>query len=60
MIEKVKAKANELYSHFAGLFNVPVANFARAFEAAILEFREATKHMEKTALLELVVDPTAS
>ena len=58
MIEKVRDKANELYTHFAGLFDVSVSEFARFFESTVTEFRDATKEMDKDALLELIVDPT--
>ena len=58
MIEKVRVKANELYTHYAGLFGVSVSEFACFFESAIIQFRKATEHMDKDTLLELTEDPT--
>ena len=59
MIEKVSAKAHELYQHFAGLFDVPSGvNFTKAFEEIVKEFRDATKDMDKVTIMQLVEDPT--
>ena len=59
MVDKVRKKADELYYHFATLFDVPEGDcFAQVFETRVLEFREVTKDLDKLAVMQLVEDPT--
>ena len=61
MIGKVRQKADELYNHFASLFDVLEGDcFAKEFETRVLEFREATKEMDKLTVMQLVEDPTVA
>lgn len=59
LVEKIRLKANAVFSHFQSGFAVPEGiNFGTHFDDKVNEFREATKELDRDAVLHMVADPT--
>jgi hypothetical protein len=62
LVEKIRLKADTIYNTFKSLFAPPPVGtkFAVFFEAHVVDFRNATKNMDRDKVLHMVTDPSTA